>query len=119
MALIVGIDGVVDGVFGLVGVEFAGIAVFVASVVVVDAVGDVACLLYLGQEVACTDGVDASGGEEVGLSGSGVVGGDDVHDGVVGHTTFVFVGSYGCVEAGIDSGVGVGVDDVPHFGFAG
>ena len=41
--------------------QFAGFAIESRTVVIEDAVGYVAVFLYLGQEYAPTDGVDASG----------------------------------------------------------
>ena len=51
-------DGVVDGLGGLLGVQLPIVAVLVAPLEVVDAIGDIARLLNLGQEAAGPDGMD-------------------------------------------------------------
>lgn len=52
---------VVDDIRGEVGMEFPGIAVFVATVVVVNPVGDVRRLLDFSDETAFADGMDGTG----------------------------------------------------------
>ena len=75
---------VVDGILRQVDVQLTGIAVGILATEVIDAVGDVARLLYLGKEVAGTDGVQATGRQKEEVAVVGLVGGDDVlHGGVV------------------------------------
>ena len=51
---------IVDGILGLFDVQLTGIAVGILTAEVIDAVGDIARLLYLGQEVAGTNGVQTA-----------------------------------------------------------
>ena len=60
MRPVIGQHGVVDGSLRQLGVQFAGIAVGVLAVEVVDTVGDVRSLLNLGDERARADTVDAA-----------------------------------------------------------
>ena len=98
--------------------QLAGVALGVAAVIVVDAVRDVARFLYLGQQVACADGVDAPCGEEEYVAGSRVVLGQRLGERALGHAPYIFVGCHGRLESGIYLGALVGVDDVPHLGLA-
>ena len=52
---------VVDALGSQTGVELTVVAVLVLSLEVVDAVGDIASLLDLGQEAALADAMDTSG----------------------------------------------------------
>ena len=56
---------VVDGVLGLFDMQLTGIAVGIFAAEVIDAVGDVAGLLNLGEEVAGTNGVQTACRQEV------------------------------------------------------
>ena len=69
---------VVDGVLGLFDMQLTGIAVGILAAEVIDAVGDVAGLLNLGEEVAGTNGVQAACRQEVEVADVGLVGGNDV-----------------------------------------
>ena len=108
----------VEGLGGEFGVEFAGLAVHAGAVVVEDAVGDVAGLLDLGEEDATTDGMDTAGGQVEHIAGLDLVVGEHLGDGAVLDATVVFLGGYLLLEAGIEVGAGVGLDDVPHLGLA-
>ena len=112
------LDMEVEGLGGQFGVEFAGLAVHAGSVVVEDAVGDVAGLLDLGEEDATTDGMDTTGGQVEHITGLDLMVGEDLGDGAVLDATVVFLGGYLLLEAGIEVGTGVGLDDVPHLAFA-
>ena len=108
----------VEGLGGEFGVELAGLAVHAGAVVVVDAVGDVAGLLDLGEEDATTDGMDTAGREVEHIAGLDLMVGEDLGDGAVFYAFLVLIGGYGLLEAGIEVGAGVGLDDVPHLGLA-
>lgn len=58
-------NAVVDGIFRLVDMQFAGVTVGILAPEVIDAVGDIRSLLDLGEEVARSDGVESSGRQEV------------------------------------------------------
>ena len=108
----------VEGLGSKFGVEFAGLAVHAGAVVVEDAVGDVAGLLDLGEEDATTDGMDTAGREVEDIAGLDLVVGEDLGDGAVFYAFLVLIGGYGLLEAGIEVGARVGLDDVPHLGLA-
>ena len=94
--------------------ELAGLAVHARAVVVEDAVGDIAGLLDLGEEDATTDGMDTAGREVEHIAGLDLMVGEDLGDGAVFYAFLVLIGGYGLLEAGIEVGAGVGLDDVPH-----
>ena len=109
---------VVEGLGGQFGVQFAGFAVHARAVVVVDAIGDITALLDLGEEDATTDGMDTTGREVEDIAGLDLVVGEHLGDGTVFYALLVFIGGYGLLEAGIEVGTRVGLDDVPHLAFA-
>ena len=109
---------VVEGLGGQFGVELAGLAVHAGAVVVEDAVGDVAGLLDLGEEDTTTDGMDTTGREVEHIACLDLMVGQYLGDGTVFYAFLVFIGGYGLLEAGIEVGAGVGLDDVPHLAFA-
>ena len=117
-ALVFGINGVVDSVLGLLGVEFARIAVGVAAVEVVNAVGDIAGLLNFSQKVTGADGVDATCRKEEKVAGVRVVASDNVHNGVFGNEFLIFFGSDLLAQSGVDGSTFFGIDDIPHFGLS-
>lgn len=64
MRPVIGQYGVVDGALRQFGVQLAGVAVGILAVEIVDAVGDVRGLLYLGDKRPGSDAVNASGRQE-------------------------------------------------------
>ena len=108
----------VEGLGGEFGMELAGFAVHAGAVVVEDAVGDVAGLLDLGEEDATADGMDTAGREVEHIAGLDLVVGEDFGDGAVFYSFLVLIGGYGLLEAGIEVGAWVGLDDVPHLRLA-
>ena len=116
---------VVDGSLGLFDVQLAGIAVGILAAEVVDAIGDVAGLLNLGEEVAGTNGMQTTCGQEVEVALVSLVGGYDVlHgrvavDGLGGGQLFVVFGGDALLQTGIDLGAYIALDDIPHLGLAG
>ena len=119
---IVVVDGVVDGIASHVDVQLTGLAVAVATVEVVDTVGDVAGLLNFGQQVACPYGVETACRDEEDVTGMALLGVDDVHQGAVAvldgssSSRYQLLRRDGLVQASIDSCVLVGLNNVPHLG---
>jgi len=111
---VAGLDMVVEGLGGELGMELARLAVHSRAVVVEDAIGDVTGLLDLGEEDAATDGVDAAGREIEHVAGLHLMVGKDLGDGAVGNPTIVLLGGYLLAEAGIEMGAFLGLDDIPH-----
>ena len=109
---------VVEGLGGEFGVELAGLAVHAGAVVVEDAVGDVAGLLDLSEEDTATDGMDTTGREVEHIACLDLMVGQHLGDGTVFYAFLVLIGGYGLLEAGIEVGAGVGLDDVPHLRLA-
>ena len=109
---------VVEGLGGEFGVELAGLAVHAGAVVVVDAVGDVAGLLDLSEEDTATDGMDTTGREVEDITGLDLMVGEHLGDSTVFYAFLVLIGGYGLLEAGIEVGAWVGLDDVPHLRLA-
>ena len=108
----------VEGLGGEFGMQLAGLAVHAGAVVVEDAVGDVTGLLDLGEEDATADGMDTTGREVEDIAGLDLMVGEHLGDGTVFYSFLVLIGGYGLLEAGIEVGAGVGLDDVPHLGLA-
>lgn len=82
---VVGQHCVVDALGSLLGMELPVVAVFVLTLEVIDAIGDIARLLDFTEEAPLADAVDASGGEEEAITLLDVIVVDSVHDRVVGH----------------------------------
>ncbi len=108
----------VNGILGQLGVQFAGVALGIAAVIVVDTVGNVARLLDFGQQVACAYGMYTSGGQEEYIARVRVVYGQGFGKAAFGHTAYIVVGSHGGIESGVNLGIFIALDYVPHFGFA-
>ena len=115
---VVGLHTVVDALGGQVGVQLAVVAVGILALEIVDAVGHVARLLYLGQEAAGADAVYAAGGQEEAVALVHLIVGYGVDDGVVGHHLLVLLGSDGFFQSGVQMGLGVRLHDVPHLRLA-
>ncbi len=110
--------GVVDGLYGQFGVQFAQSAVAVHAVIVIHAVSDVAGLLHFGKEHAGANGVDASGGQEEHVAGLYLAACQHCGERVgLGHVGKLFSGETS-VQAADDARVGQGIDDIPHLGLA-
>lgn len=115
---VVGLHMEVEGLRRQVGMEFTGLAVDAGTAVVVDAVGDIARLLHLSQQDAAADGVDTARREVENITGLDGMVGQDLGDGAVGNATLILVGRDGRLEAGIEMGPLLCLDDVPHLGLA-
>lgn len=61
IGLVLGIDMKVDGLGCQFGMEFTRLPIKSKTIVIVDAIGDIAGLLYLGQTNATTDGMNTTG----------------------------------------------------------
>lgn len=114
LGLVVGIDGEVNGLGSQFGMELAGLAVKTGTVVVEDAVGDIGGLLYLDQTNAATDGMDTAGREVEDIALMDFMLGKDLGDGAIVDTLFIFLWGYLLSETGIQTGTGLGIEDVPH-----
>ena len=109
---------IVYGILGQVGVQLAGLAVGAHAVVVVDAVGNIGGLLYLGYEDTFPYGVYASGRQEKYVAFLYRVECKYVGNGIVGHAAHIFVGRDLLGEARVKPGTRLGIYDIPHFGFS-
>ena len=98
--------------------ELAGLAVETGTVVVEDTVGDIGGLLYLDQTDATTDGMDTAGREVEDIAIMDFVFGKDLGDGAVADALLVLLGGYLFPETGIETGAGLGLEDVPHLGLS-
>ena len=110
--------GVVDALGSLLGVQLAQVAVLVAPLVVVDAVGHVAGLLNLGQIAAGTNGMDATGGNEEAVALLDCILGQRVADGVALYHPLILLRRQPHFQSVIERGTGCGVHDVPHLGLS-
>ena len=118
LCAVVGFDVEVEGLGCQGGMELAGLAVHAGAVVVEDAVGDVGGLLDFCEQDAATDGVDAASGEVEHVACLNLVVGEDLGDAAVLYALLVLVGGDVLLEAGIEVGAWVSLDDVPHLGLA-
>ena len=112
------VDLEVDGLGGKVGMELTGAAIEARSVVVVDAIGDIAGLLNLGQTDAATDGMDTTGREVEDITRVHLMACEGLDDGAIGYPLLVLLGGDVLLETGIEVGSGLGIEDVPHLGLA-
>ena len=119
-AAILGINVIIDGILGLFDVKFAGVAIGISASVIIDTIGDVAGLLYLGHEIAGTDGMKASCGQIIDVTLMCLVGGYDIHDwrisidSLSGNHLLIPLGSDLLTQACIDFGSRLSIDNIPH-----
>ena len=118
MCAIVLPDVIVNGLPGKFGVQGTGLAVQTRAIVVVDAVGDVAGLLYLKQIATSADGMHAAGRKEEDVARCHCVVGERIHYPAIGHQAGIFPGSYFLLESEIEMGARGGVHHIPHLGLA-
>lgn len=118
MGAVVGQHVVVGTVGGLLDVEGAQVAVAVAAVVVVEAIGGVAGLLNLGHHAAGTDGVDAAGGNEEDVALADFILCQGLHDGLVGNHLPEPLGICLYCQSVVESGAGCRRQYVPHLGLS-
>ena len=111
---IVGFDMVVEGLGSQLGMEFTGLAIHARTVVVVDAIGDIAGLLYLRQEDASTDGMDTTGREVEDIAGGDLVTRQHLGDGMVLYAFLIFFWCHLPAETGIEIATRLSIEDVPH-----
>ena len=98
--------------------QLARLAIHPRTVVVVDAVGDIARLLHLRQHNPAADGVDTPGREVEHIARLDLMVGQHLGDGAVGDAPLVFLGADLPLETGIEVRPFVGLDDVPHLRLA-
>ena len=118
LGLVVGIDGIVNGPGSQFGMQLAGLAVKTGAVIVEDAVGDIGGLLNLGQADAATDGMDTAGRKVEDVTLVDFMFGKDLGDGAVVDSLPIFLWCYLLPETGIETGTGLGIEDVPHLGLS-
>ena len=107
----------VDAFECLFDMQFAWFTVGSDPSPVADAVGGVAVLLDLQQKIAGADGMDAAGGDEIGIAGEGIEHLKLCFDiGRVQVFQKTHFGRFG-IDPGEDRGSGGCVEDIPHFGF--
>lgn len=91
-------DRVVNGFFGQLGMELTRLAVKTWTVVVEDAIGDVAALLYFCHHCSAADGMDTTGWDEEHVAFLHIVALKHVGDGAVFYAFMVFVFGNGTLE---------------------
>ncbi len=106
----------VGGDEGLLDVELTGLAIEAGAVPIEDAVGGVAVLLHLDDDVAFTNGVEASAGDEDAVAALDVDGVEGLLHAAVAEEDFKLVTGDAFLEAGVDVGAGQGIGEVPHLG---
>ena len=111
---IVGFDMVVEGLGSQFGMEFTGLAIHARTVIVVDAIGDIAGLLDLRQENACTDGMNTTGREVEDIARGNLVTCQHLGDGMVLYAFLIFFGGHLATETGIEIATRLSIEDVPH-----
>ncbi len=113
-----GIHFIIDGILGLLCMEFAGISLGVTAVEVVYAIGDIAGLLNLGKKIACADSVDTSCGKEEEVAVVGIMTGYHIHDFLFSDKACIVVGGNLLRKSCIYFSAGLGIHDIPHFGLS-
>ena len=111
---VVGLNMKVEGLGCQVCMQRTGLAIHARTVVVENAVGDIARLLDLGQEDAATDGMDTACGEIEDIARLDLVVGKDLSDSAISDATVVFFQGYLQFETGIEMRPFIGPDDIPH-----
>ena len=115
---IVGFDMVVEGLGSQLGMEFTGLAIHARTVVVVDAIGDIAGLLDLRQEDASTDGMNTTGREVEDIARGNLMTRQHLGDGMVLYAFLIFFGGHLPTETRIEIATGLSIEDVPHLALA-
>ena len=103
---------------GAWGMQLASLSVGTFAVIVVDAVGDIAGLLYLSDEASRADGMHASDRQEKNVARCHVVTLKHLHNTVVFDSSHVFIRIDGLRKAAIQRSVGGSLDYVPHLRFS-
>ena len=109
---------VVECLGGQLGMEFAGLAIHAWAVVVVDAIGDIAGLLDLGEHDAATDGMYTACREVEDIASLDLMVGKDLCDASVLNPLLIFIRGNVLLETGIEMGAFFRLDDIPHLGLA-
>ncbi len=108
---------VIDAGEGFADVEIAGFALEAAAIPIEDAIGGVGILLDLVDEESGADGVEAAGGDEDRLAGSGSDGVDAIGDGPVPDGVLKHGAGDALPETDVEFRAGLTAGDVPHFRF--
>ena len=115
---IVGFDMVVEGLGSQLGMEFTGLTIHARTVVVVDAIGDIAGLLDLRQEDASTDCMNTTGREVEDIAGGNFMTCQYLGDGMVLYAFLIFLWCHLATETRIEIATGLSIEDVPHLALA-
>ena len=115
---IVGFDMVVEGLGSQLGMEFTRLAIHARTVIVVDAIGDIAGLLDLRQEDASTDGMNTTGREVEDIARGDLMTCQHLGDGMVLYAFLIFFGGHLPTETGIEIATRLSIEDVPHLALA-
>ena len=97
--------------------QFSGFPVNAGSVVIIDAIGEIAALLYFGQQNTTADSVHTSGREIKYITCMYLVACQYIGNSAVGNALFIFIFVYLLLETHIERGFRIGVDDIPHLAF--
>ena len=81
------------------------VAILILALVVVNAIGYIACLLYLGEETARSDGMDAPCREEENIPFLHLVLCERITDGVVFHHGFILFGGDLLLKSAVELGI--------------
>ena len=109
---------VVDAFGRLFCMQLARIPILILAVEVVDAVSYVGCLLYLENEAALADAVNATSGNEEAVATFYVIVADGIADGVVGHHLLILLRCDGGFHSAVEISLGIRFHQVPHLCFA-
>ena len=110
--------GVVDALGSLLGVELAIVAILVLALEVVDAIGNIAGLLNLDNETACSDGMDSAGRDKEAVVFLHVILSQSIGDGIILHHLLVLLRSNLHLQAIVKLGIRLAWQRIPHLGLA-
>ena len=110
--------GVVNALGSFLGVELAIVAILVLTLEVVDAIGNIAGLLNLDNETACSDGVDSAGRDKEAVTFLHVILSQGIGDGIILHHLLVLLRSNLNLQAVVELGIRLAWQRIPHLGLA-
>ena len=98
--------------------ELAIVAILVLALEVVDAIGNIAGLLNLGNETACSDGVNSAGWDKEAVVLLHVILSQGIGDGIILHHLLVLLRSNLHLQAIVKLGIRLAWQRIPHLGLA-
>ena len=98
--------------------ELAIVAILVLALEIVDAIGNIAGLLNLGNETACSDGVDSAGWDKEAVVLLHVILSQGIGDGIILHHLLVLLRSNLHLQAIVKLGIRLAWQRIPHLGLA-